>query len=110
MVPAPQPYQRRTARKVALASSGPLNSKSSVPVSSKTRQMTACPLVASRRAEVAKASMSSAPSFFAMDVASLTNSMSFFWPASEMEPSSSRNLISCSGCLCELNGIGRAPG
>src|SRR6478735_8086655 len=110
MGPAPQPYQRRTAKNVIEASSLPVSSRSVTVVSSLTRASTAGPLGASRIADVQNASRSSALCFAANSHASRTNSISSCWPASLILPSASRNCTSESGRLCEANGTGRAPG
>ena len=60
--PADQPNHRRTARNVIRASSAPESTCQATPVSSRTRASTSAALVASRTADVAKASRSSASS------------------------------------------------
>ena len=80
MGPAPQPYQRRTAKNVMDASSLPVSSCSVTVVSCFTRASTAGPLVASRMADVQKASRSSALCRAANSQASRTNSVSSCWP------------------------------
>ncbi len=59
--PEDQPNQRRAARKVSFASSAPLSTWSSTPVSSRTRPRTSSALRASRTADVANGSSSSTP-------------------------------------------------
>ncbi|CAM5332392.1 hypothetical protein SCALM49S_01371 [Streptomyces californicus] len=59
--PADQPNQRRAARKVSRASSSPLRTARSTPVSIRTRSSTSSALVASRTAEVANGRTSSHP-------------------------------------------------
>ncbi len=66
--PADQPNQRRTARNVIRASPSPDSTRSSTPVSARTRASTSAEFFASRTADVANASRSSV-SRFATDVA-----------------------------------------
>src|SRR6478752_7069738 len=109
MGPAPQPYQRRTAKKVMDASSLPVSSRRVTVVSCLTRARTAAPLVASRIAEVQKARRSSALCRAANSQASSTNSVSSCWPSSLMLPSGSRYWTRDSGRLWDANGTGCAP-
>ena len=107
--PADQPNQRRTARKVSLASSGPGSTSSLTPVSSRTLASTSSPLAASRTAEVAKASISSAPLSSAIRRACATTWQSRSMPLGTMAPCSSVSWDRCSSTLCEKAGMGWAP-
>ena len=80
--PAPQPNQRRTAENVTAASWSPDSSVSVTPDVDRTWSSTALPLVASRIAEVANASRSSARCSTAKSRASTTNLVSRSRPSS----------------------------
>ena len=80
MLPADQPNQRRTARKVTRASSSPLMTLSSTPVSCRIRSIVSSPLGADLIAEVANARICSDPWSSAISIEEATKSMSLFWP------------------------------
>ncbi len=80
MLPADQPNQRRTARKVMRASSSPLMTLRVIPDSSRIRAIVSSPLGAPRIAEVAKARICSEPCSSATVIASRQNSTRRFWP------------------------------
>src|SRR5690606_29955780 len=109
MRPALQPYQRRTARKVSLASSSPLRICSCTPVCSRTRSSTSSELVASRSAEVAKGMSSWHCEVSAMLANSATVSISRRAPDSVRQPSSSMFSDSRSVAFVELIGMGWPP-
>lgn len=108
-LPADQPNQRRTARKVYRASSEPESTLRSTPVSLRTRCSTAAELPASRTAEVAKAIRSSQPSLAASRLAAATVRTRLSDPALVRRPLRSSCSASRSMVLIELIGVGWAP-
>ena len=89
MRPALHPNQRRTAENVIAASWSPDSSVSVTPEVDCTCSSTSLPLVASRMAEVANASRSSARCSTAKSRASTTKDVSRSRPSSVIRPSSS---------------------
>jgi hypothetical protein len=110
IVPAPQPNQRRTAKNVMAASWSPASSVRVTPERDWTWSSTASPLPASRIAEVANASRSSAPASAAKSRASTTKSVRASRPESVMLPAASWCWTSCRGILWDAYGSGREPG
>ncbi len=107
--PADQPNQRRAARKVSRASSGPGSTRRWTPVSARTRASTWVTLVASRTAEVAKASSSSAASRAVARFASVTAATSASSPALVSSPAGPICSASRRNDFSEWAGHGWAP-
>ncbi len=108
--PADQPNHRRAARKVSRASSSPLSTGRSTPVSALTRARTSSAFGASRTALVAKGRTSSHPLSSAACTASVITETRRSTPSGVTAPPSSSSSASRISTLCECAGCGRAPG